>query len=201
MTGAELVERHTRAAGRRKGALGHVAIEVLRELLKMVDWATGRLEPSIATLAERCKRSKSAVSNALKDLRGAGFVDWIRRYELTGRTGFGPQVQQTSSAYRLSLPRLARTLLALAPPPLPISGDLAAGAAERAAQFAECERQDKLFRFETTPLGGAIGRLGALVAAKESKRETSERNESPRVDLSEREKHKMSGVAAAPRPV
>ena len=59
----------------------------------------------------RTKRSKDAVVRALAALRRHGFVDWLRRYIPTGNLGAGPQVQQTSNAYRLALPPAAERLL------------------------------------------------------------------------------------------
>lgn len=99
-----VAERHG-CTGRKNGALGHIGLEVLRELLRLVDYRTGRLDPALATIAARIGRSIEAVVAALKRLKAHGFVDWLRRYVSTGRAGMrGPQVEQTSNAYRLSLP-------------------------------------------------------------------------------------------------
>jgi len=60
---------------------------------------------ALTTIAARIGRSIAAVAAALKRLRVHGFVDWLRRYVPTGNAGMrGPQVEQTSNAYRLSLP-------------------------------------------------------------------------------------------------
>jgi hypothetical protein len=59
----------------------------------------------------RLKRSKDAIVSALKALRAHGFLDWLRRYVPTGNEGRGPQVQQTSNAYRMFLPPTAKRLL------------------------------------------------------------------------------------------
>lgn len=188
--GAELFERHTRKPGRPAGALGHVGIEVLRELIRAVDWKTGRLDPSITTLMARLKRSKAAVVEALRRLRAAGFLDWIRRYVPTGRDGFGPQVQQTSNAYRLSLPKAAAKLLGLLAKAPPVAADLAAGSAERA-------RLQKVYALADIPLGGALDRLEALI----NQRESTRRNESPSGSLFNVAEDKTSGAAATRRPV
>lgn len=69
---------------------------------------------------DRLGRSRDTIVRALKNLRAHGFIDWLRRYEPTGNEGRGPQVQQTSNAYRLSLPEKARQFLGRfgkAPPP------------------------------------------------------------------------------------
>ena len=111
MQAAEKYDRLKRLAHRRErnnrenGAIGHVGLEVLRELLRLIDYKTGRLDPAIATLALRIGRSIAAVVDALKRLKAHGFLDWLRRYVPTGNAGMrGPQVKQTSNAYRLMLP-------------------------------------------------------------------------------------------------
>jgi hypothetical protein len=110
-----------RRAGRRNGPLGHVAIEVLELLGHLVSHRTGRLEPSLEYLTQKLRRSKDAIVRALRSLRDHGFLDWLRRYVPTGREGRGPQVRQTSNAYRLSLPAQALRLLGrlMQVPPVP----------------------------------------------------------------------------------
>ena len=106
--------------GERSGPLGSVALDVLRLFVNLIDFRTGRLEPSITTIMDRLGRSRDTIVRALKNLRAHGFIDWLRRYEPTGNEGRGPQVQQASNAYRLSLPEKARQFLgrfAKAPPP------------------------------------------------------------------------------------
>jgi hypothetical protein len=161
MLAAERYERATRAPGRRTGVLGHVGLEVLREMLHLVDYKTGRLEPKIGTICDRIKRARKTVVRAMAALRFAGFLDWVRRYVPTGETGFGVQVKQTSNAYRLSLPAVAERLLG----PIfgrkpPVSADLAFAAAQRAHQF-------KVAAFEDSPLGAAFGRWDSLVRQRE----------------------------------
>ncbi|MEC5384014.1 helix-turn-helix domain-containing protein [Aurantimonas sp. C2-6-R+9] len=106
--------------GERSGPLGSVALDVLRLFVNLIDFRTGRLEPAITTIMDRLGRSRDAIVRALKNLRAHGFIDWLRRYEPTGKEGRGPQVQQASNAYRLSLPEKARQFLGRfgkAPPP------------------------------------------------------------------------------------
>jgi len=106
-----------RQPGARNGPLGGVAIELLELFANLVDFRTGRLEPSIDTLMLKLRRSRDAIVRALKNLRAHGFLDWLRRYQPTGNEGRGPQVQQTSNAYRMSLPDRARQLLGRWGPP------------------------------------------------------------------------------------
>jgi hypothetical protein len=114
MLAAERFERMERQANKRNGPLGPVGLEVLRDLLRLVDYRTGRLEPAITTLMRRLKRSRDAICRALKALRRHGFLDWLRRWEPSENPGeAGPQVKQATNAYRLTLPPRAEKLLSL----------------------------------------------------------------------------------------
>ena len=64
-----------RQAGRRRGPLGHVGLEVLELLANLVSYRSGRLEPAITYLMGKLKRSKDAVVRALAALREHGFLD------------------------------------------------------------------------------------------------------------------------------
>ncbi|MFL6858375.1 MAG: hypothetical protein ACJ8EB_10775 [Allosphingosinicella sp.] len=101
---AEHFDRERKAAGRRNGALGHVGIEVLAALYRIVDYNSGRLEPSIDWICTTIRRSRAAVVRALARLRFHGFISWIRRTEPTGIEGAGPQVRQIPNAYVFGLP-------------------------------------------------------------------------------------------------
>ena len=176
----ELAERQK---GERAGPLGSVAIEVLEYFVNLVDFRTGRLEPSIATIMEKVRRSRDAVVTALKALRTHGFLDWLRRYEPTGNEGRGPQVQQASNAYRLSLPEKALRFLGRfgkAPPP-PDDHSVA-----REARAAELDAYRKalplderaLFAAGDTPLGQALARLGKSMEQRESAKQTESPSQS-----------------------
>ncbi len=90
---------------RRNGLLGPVGLDVLRYLLRRVNAHTGQLDPSQATIAEQTGHSIGGVHAALKRLAAAGFIQWIRRYVETGQRGRrGPQLAQTSNAYRITVP-------------------------------------------------------------------------------------------------
>ncbi|WDF71333.1 hypothetical protein [Novosphingobium sp. KACC 22771] len=93
-------ERKGKTPGVRNGVLGEIGIAVLETLYGLVDYATGRLEPAINTIAERTGYSYSAVHNALARLRDRGFLKWIRRSRKTENKGeAGPQVVQIPNAY------------------------------------------------------------------------------------------------------
>lgn len=169
--------------GARNGPLGGVAIEVLELFANLVNFRTGRLDPSIETLMRHLRRSRDAIVRALKALRSHGFLDWLRRYVPTGNEGRGPQVQQTSNAYRLSLPERAKRFLGrwgvIPPPP----DDHIQAEAERAAAI-EAHRSslamDELALFEVgnNPLGEALARLGRSIKLRESARQTESQSSS-----------------------
>ena len=132
---AERYELRARIKGRKNGAFGHVGIEVLKLLYRTVCFRTGRLEPSIAWMMMKIRRSRAAIVRALAALKRHGFVDWIRRTEATNIEGPGPQVRQISNAYRLLEPRQPKGgCLAEQMPPVP--DDHAHAAESAAAEYA-----------------------------------------------------------------
>ncbi|WP_323055481.1 replication protein RepA [Brucella intermedia] len=143
----------------------------------LVNFRTGRLDPSIDFLMLKLRRSRDAIVRALKALRLHGFLDWLRRYVPTGNEGRGPQVQQTSNAYRLSLPARARQFLGRfgVTPPLP--DDHVQAEAERLAGN-EAHRASlpmdelALFGVGDNPLGQALARLAQSMKQRESARQT-----------------------------
>ncbi len=165
MRAAERYDRTKRKQGEPQGPLGPIGLEVLRELLNLVDHATGRLDPAIDTIASRIKRSRDAVWRALKALKAHGFVDWIRRYVPAPTVGqAGPQVRQTSNAYRLNLPAIARALLGKQTrPPAPVDFE------HRRKAMADMIRN---MEFEASGLGAAFDRLERAMKERETARRT-----------------------------
>ena len=107
MIAAEKFDEEGKEPGKRNGSLGAIGLRVLRELGRMVDYRTGRLDPSIETLMMRTRRSRAAVCAALARLRDHGFIDWVRRTEpLDNPDPFGPQVRQATNAYGIDIDRL-----------------------------------------------------------------------------------------------
>jgi len=108
--------------GSRNGQLGEIGLEVLAFLYDLVDYRTGRLEPAITTIAEGVGRSYSAVHDALRRLRAAGFLHWMRRSRpIEDPQPGGQQVEQVPNAYALLVPQSMtdwmRSLFRKAPPP------------------------------------------------------------------------------------
>ena len=168
---AERFDRTTRQRGQRKGPLGPIGLEVYRELLRLIDYRTGRLDPCIKTLADRTRRSTSAVVDALKALRTHGFLDWLRRYVETGNEGRGPQVRQISNAYRLALPPRALALLGhLATDPPPPDDDVQARADREEARrdmVRSLSRAEQIrATFSDSPLADALAALGRAMEGR-----------------------------------
>ena len=163
--------------GRENGAIGHVGMEVLRELLRLIDYKTGRLDPAITTLAQRIGRSIAAVADALKRLKEHGFLDWLRRYVPTGNAGLrGPQVKQTSNAYRLMRP--AEVLRGMtAPPPQDDSQRRELAAEEGRAMIAALPLDEQPAEMIDDPdLARLLSRLGRSIMDRE--RDSAKRHES-----------------------
>jgi hypothetical protein len=108
---AETYDRQNKEPGKRNGPLGHVALEIVREMYRIVDYKTGRLDPSIDFLMSKLQRSRAAICAALARLKEHGFIEWMRRTEPTGNEGWGPQVRQISNAYRLCVPKVAKKVV------------------------------------------------------------------------------------------
>ena len=171
---AKRYELAGRQAGRRRGPLGHVGLEVLELLANLVSYRSGRLEPAITYLMGKLRRSKDAVVRALAALREHGFLDWLRRHERVEllEDAPGPRVRQVSNAYRLSLPARAAQLLGhwlSSSSPLPDDvvqerEDRAAWLREHKAALPLCELP--LAEIEDDRLARVLGELGLAVEAR-----------------------------------
>lgn len=85
---------------RAKQRLRRLDVTVLKALIKRVDFRTGKLYPSIKTIAADAACHRNSVVAALRRLKIHGFIDWVRRTVRTGNEGaFAPQLEQTSNAY------------------------------------------------------------------------------------------------------
>ncbi len=150
-----------------------MGLEVLELLANLVSYRSGRLEPSLAYLMAKLKRSKDAVVRALASLREHGFLDWLRRHEAVELVeGPGPRVRQVSNAYRLSLPARAAQLLRhwFSPTP-PLPDDLVQEREDRAAYLATHKAalplaELPLVEVEDDRLARVLGELGRAVEAR-----------------------------------
>tara|TARA_R110002126_G_scaffold96516_1_gene225837 strand:- start:434 stop:1171 length:738 start_codon:yes stop_codon:yes gene_type:complete len=171
---ARRYEIQTKEKGKRNGALGHIALEVLDYLANLVDCHSGRLEPSLDTLMAKLHRSRDAIVRALKALRTHGFIDWLRRVVPTGNKGRGPKFHQTSNAYRISMPQRALKLLGRYGNIAPVSDDLGHAHEQQAADLEDMltslsqnERIDLDFGTDD-PIGQSLKRLSLAMKERKS---------------------------------
>lgn len=167
--------------GSRNGPLGGVALEILDLFANLVNFKSGRLDPSLDYLMRKLCRSRDAIHRALKALRDHGFLDWLRRYVPTGNEGRGPQVQQTSNAYRLSLPAKALRLLGRLGQSAPLPDDHSHAQELQAAEIDTHQAslpldQRALWIAGDDPLGQALARLGRSLMERESASRTESRS-------------------------
>lgn len=183
LTAAKQFEIRTRAKrrevepGARNGDLGEVGIAVLEFLYSKVDYATGRLEPAIRTIADAIGRAYSAVHEAIKRLRAHGFIQWIRRSKpVEDPQPGGQQVEQASNAYALLCPPTLQgwlsRLFRKSPTPSCAADHRAREKAEFEAMLENLSAQDRhaLTWNGDTLLGETLRRIAAAVDARESQK-------------------------------
>src|SRR3954451_11723944 len=77
---ARAFERQTRPKGKQDGALGRNGLLVLHALIfDFLNYATGRLDPAIATIARKAAISVSSAKRGLANLKQSGVLHWMRR--------------------------------------------------------------------------------------------------------------------------
>src|SRR3954462_3123836 len=77
---ARAFERQTRQKGKQDGALGRNGLLVLHTLIfDFLNFATGRLDPAIETIARKAAISISSAKRGLANLKRSGVLHWIRR--------------------------------------------------------------------------------------------------------------------------
>lgn len=105
MRAAEGFDHETKLPGKRNGALGAVAFEVLRCLLRMRGRKTGRVDLSYHQIVDNIHRSRSAVAAAPDRLKKCGFIDWIWRCKaIEDAQPDEQQTEQIPNAYILVQP-------------------------------------------------------------------------------------------------
>jgi hypothetical protein len=172
---AKKYDHDSKMPGDRMGRIGPSGIKVLEVLFGIVDIMKGRIEPSIATIAERAKLARGTVVRALARLKEAGFLWWVRRKVELDTDGPGPRIHQATNAYWIKLRGralgLVKLWLAKHKPPVP--DDIAAErAADREAtedMLARTTAEDVArFRAGDSPLGDALASLGRSLDNSES---------------------------------
>jgi hypothetical protein len=98
-------ERQTRQPGKQDGALGRNGLAVLHTLIfDILNYATGRLDPALETIAHKACISVSSVKRGLAKLKQWGLLHWIRRAAETRDEKGRFCLEQDTNAYGLIPP-------------------------------------------------------------------------------------------------
>jgi hypothetical protein len=165
-------DRETRQPGRHGGIIGRTALAALYALLfDFLNHRTGRLDPSLDTIAQKAGCCRRAVVNALARLRDLGLIAWRRRCEETRDVEGRFRLQQKTNAYAVLAPSNWRdyrddasppspdTLGCPAPMPDPIEAaivELTSGQRKAAVAALESDTRDRL-AMSLAALGRAMG--------------------------------------------
>jgi Helix-turn-helix domain len=99
---ARRFERQTREPGKHGGALGRIGLDVVYALTHdFLNFRSGALYPSQATIARAANCCEKSVERALKRLKAAGLLNWLRRCEPVVQPDGGFLLRQISNAYAL----------------------------------------------------------------------------------------------------
>lgn len=160
-------------------------------LISLTNLETGRLEPTIQTMARYTSLSPTTVKKGLSRLRDQGFLTWERRYVRIANAGFGPQIRQTSNAYCLLLPQKnrmeqERALVARARRNAPLPCDARTALEMRTDDIAGYMKAMSLeeritHAFDEHALGDSLIKLGNAIAART--RLTREATSGPQITL------------------
>lgn len=170
---ARRFERQTRAPGRQDGAIGRNGLAILHALIfDCLNYASGRLDPSYATLARLANISVRSVARGLAKLKAAGVLNWVRRCIeriIDGRF----TLEQETNAYAVVPASQWRGYAPPAPPPPPAPGTWGdhpalPSALEQAGEALRsgAGRQETFALLEADPGDGlalALARLGRAI--------------------------------------
>ena len=174
---ARRFERQTRAAapkGHQDGALGRSGLMVLHTLIfDFLNFATGALFPSIASIAHAAGTSESSVKRGLAKLKESGVVNWLRRCAEDWQDGRFILRQETN-AYGILPASQWRGYTPEPEAPAPQSGtwgdhpplpDALTLACQEAAQGLPAMVRT-LEQDERDPLASSLARLGRAIGIK-----------------------------------
>jgi len=91
-------DRQTRRKDHHGGAVGHAALQVLHTLIfDFLNYGSGRLDPSQASIARAANVCERTVRNALARLKSLGILNWVRRCAESWRDGKFCLEQETNA--------------------------------------------------------------------------------------------------------
>jgi hypothetical protein len=98
-------DQRTDKKGKHAGAIGRPGLLVLHAMLfKFLRFNTGALFPSIAAIARAARCCPRTVATALKTLKAAGIITWIRRCSEKRQPEGGFVLKQDTNAYHIHPP-------------------------------------------------------------------------------------------------
>jgi hypothetical protein len=184
---ARVERRSLSAAERTLAALTAGAVRVYEEIVTIARLNRGRVYPSYDHLAEATALGRATVARALHLLEAAGFLVRQRRFKRIEGNGPGPRYEQTSNAYRPTLPTRLMGFLPRRLRPAPPPDDVIYAAAERAESVAAMEAGLSCAELAEATVGGALGRvLAKLGAALDGRERESQNNPEPPPESFER---------------
>lgn len=162
------VEGRELSAGERAiAALTAGAVRVYEELLTLARLNCGRVYPSYDHLAEVTALGRATIARALRVLENAGFLVRQRRFRRIKNEGPGPRWEQTSNAYRPTLPQRILKLLPRRLRPAPVPDDMLQREADRQEEVGAMLDSLSCREFASITASGALGsalaRLGAVL--------------------------------------
>ncbi len=164
------------ATERRLAALTAGAVRVYEEICTLARLNGGRVYPSYDRLAAATALGRATVARALHLLEGAGFLVRQRRFKRVEGDGPGPRYEQTSNAYRPTLPQRLLGFLPRWLGPAPLPDDALQHIADQAADTGAMMATLSCRELAQATVGGALGRvlarLGARLDAQQSESHT-----------------------------
>jgi hypothetical protein len=174
-------DRTEHRPGRHGGIIGRTALAVFYALaLDFQNFRTGRLDPSLDSIADKAGCCRRAVVDALARLRDLGMIAWQRRCEEDRDESGRFRLRQRTNAYAVLPPSQWRGYRSNDPPP-PDPATL--GAPERVpgpieaavAELTHGQRKASLTVLEADPgntLALALASLGRAIDAREARQFT-----------------------------
>ncbi|WP_254447850.1 helix-turn-helix domain-containing protein [Sphingomonas sp. ID1715] len=158
--------RELSAAERALAALTAGAVRVYEEICTLARLNGGRVFPTYDYLAEATALGRATVARALHLLEAAGFLIRQRRCKRVTAEGPGPRYEQTSNAYRPTLPERLLGLLPRWLRPAPLPADAVQRLADRVEELAAMHGGLSCRELAETTVGGELGRLLARLGAR-----------------------------------
>ena len=173
---ARVEGRELSAAERTIAALTAGAVRVYEEICTLARLNRGRVFPSYDHLAEATALGRATVARALHALEADGFLVRQRRFKRIVADGPGPRYEQTSNAYRPTLPARLLGLLPRWLRPAPLPDDAIQREADRTEELAAMHARLSCREFAQATVGGALGRALARLGARIDDRERESQN-------------------------